>query len=104
MGHSIRESKEEEKEMDDLGRGSGVPDSLKMIKKLLDLGVSYYAKDIEGNSPLDLAMLHIKRGGVHEQIVKVICWYKSRDEKGRGRDEKMGLDDLGGFSISSQSF
>ena len=48
------------------GRSSGgIPEGLKMIKRMLDLGVSYLDKDIDGLSPLDMGTKNSKQGGVH---------------------------------------
>jgi ankyrin repeat protein len=54
-----------------------------MIKKLIELGVSYESKDIEGLSPLEMALNYASRGGYHYQIVKIIQWYKERGEKSK---------------------
>lgn len=65
-------------------RSDGVPEGLKMIKKLLDLEVSQDHRDVEGKSAYDMALECVKRGGVHEQIVKVMLWYRRKDEKSSG--------------------
>jgi len=64
-----------------------------MIKKMLDLGVSYLEKDIDGLSPLDMAYKNSKQGGVHVQIYKVLSWYKDRDERGLSH-QKLRLEDI----------
>ena len=56
-----------------------------MIKKLIELGLSYENKDIEEVSPLDLAMDNATRGGYHYQIFKMIQWYK---ENANNKKEK----------------
>lgn len=59
-----------------------------MIKKLIELGVSYESKDIEGISPLEMALNYASRGGNHYQIVKIIQWYKERDSNKKGNTVK----------------
>ena len=44
----------------------GAPEELKMIKRLLELGVSYIVDDKEGVSPLDMAKADRDKGGLFE--------------------------------------
>jgi ankyrin repeat protein len=43
----------------------GIPSELIMIKKLIELGVSFESKDIEGISALEMALNYASRGGYH---------------------------------------
>ena len=51
--------------VNDSGKYDGIPPELLMIKKLIELGVSYESKDIEGLSPLEMALNYASRGGYH---------------------------------------
>ena len=51
--------------VNDSGKNDGIPPELLMIKKLIELGVSYESKDIEGLSPLEMALNYASRGGYH---------------------------------------
>lgn len=66
-----------------------------MIRLLLELGINYDAQDIEGNSPLDLAMHQARiSGGNNEHVVKVIMWYKKSDERKAKEQEEITVKHL----------
>ena len=72
IGHSTKGNDEETPKqlnidslVNDSGMSDGIPSELLMIKKLIELGVSYENKDIEGLSALEMALNYASRGGYH---------------------------------------